>query len=90
MSYRVCSMVTDHCTLLLADSALSHTSLAANSSHNSGSQADSDINMPLDHLTPSSAPLTPTTPQQQDHAHMANGIHGNEITTPTPLEAPKK
>lgn len=99
-------MVTDHCTLLLAESALSHTSPAITSTSNAdGSQADSDINMPLDHLTPGSAPLTPTSLQpntpQQDHAHVAaNGSHGNSfhgdsiygniIITPTPPDVPKK
>ncbi len=88
-------MVTDHCTLLLAESALSHTSpaTATSSFHavggaNSSSQADSDINMPLEHLTPRSLPDTP----QQDIT--ANGIHGDSIhdniITPTPLDIPKK
>ncbi len=102
------SMVTDHCTLLLADSALSHAPLAAGPAfnlmdHGNNSQADSDINMPLDHLTPSSAPLTPnsapltpTSPSRQDHTRAAaNGSYGNSnhdniIITPTPLDVPKK
>lgn len=77
----ICSMVTDHCTLLLADSALSHTSSASMPN----SQADSDINMPLDHLTPGSQPSPPVP----HHHPMTNGYHGN-IDTPTLLELPKK
>lgn len=74
-------MVTDHCTLLLADSALSHASSIMTASGNS--QADSDINMPLDHLTPK---LSPSQHEGHAHSFVANGID----ITPTELEPPRK
>ncbi len=62
-------MITDHCTLLLADSALSHTS--------NSSQADSDINVPLDHMT-SSFTSTSTRQHSQDSNTLNNGYHSND------------
>ena len=76
----VCSMVTDHCTLLLAESALSHTSSLQTASA-SNSQADSDINMPLDHLTPK--PSLSSSQPDHNHTHfLANSMEHAQLQPP--------